>query len=749
MRKFDLVWLAAILVVAAGLRVWAPWDDVLGTGRVNFLETDAWYHVRLVENQVRNFPHRVTLDPYASPGGQYVAVAPLLDTVIATAVVVTQGRHASVDYIERVAALVPAVVGVLAVVAVWALATIAFDRRAGLIAGLLAAILPGHFLDRTLVGFVDHHALEVLLAFATLAALALGTSGQEGTSRQESTSRRSTLLSTSNLLSTSDLLPAAAAGVLLGLYLLAWASGSYFVAILAGWIVLAALMCNPERAIASAKIAAITASVALLIVWVFQDPALFRYNTQIASLAGLLAASLAVLFLARRFAIAIAALALVTAVLVIGAWIFVPSLVQQVTIDLNRFRPDPTRMAVLEARPLFLYSGNWDWWQPWIFFRSGFYAGAIAVIALAVTVWRSRRADHLLIVCFTLANFAATVGQNRFGYYLVPATAVVCGWLATRILDWGGVPHADNPNPPARTLIPFQRELAVIVVAGAIVAPNIVTAAVTTTRVGGMSEYWFNAMQWLRDNTPEPFGSADHYLARYDGTGPPASFSVMNWWDQGYWIVQTAHRVPVANPTQGAAPVAARFFTETDEATALALLTEQRARFVLVDWELPFREGSSGSLAGRFQNLADWAGIPTSRYYTLCFARATDADPWQVTWIYHEPYYQSMVYRLMVLGGKAVAPTNNTYVVETRERVDTNGRRFCEVVSRTQHATADEAKRAAEQRGAGLKAVGLTPWQPAFPTTAITGLREVASFRDAGQKESETPMVRVYEVTRH
>ena len=140
--------------------------------RVNFLENDSWYHVRLAENQVRNFPHRVTFDPYAAPNGQYVAVAPLLDTIIATAVVATQGRDATTAYIERVAALVPAIVGVLAVVAVWALATIAFDRRAGLIAGLLAAILPGHFLDRTLVGFVDHHALEVLLSFATLAALA-------------------------------------------------------------------------------------------------------------------------------------------------------------------------------------------------------------------------------------------------------------------------------------------------------------------------------------------------------------------------------------------------------------------------------------------------------------------------------------------------------------------------------------------------------------------------------------------------
>jgi dolichyl-diphosphooligosaccharide--protein glycosyltransferase len=115
-QKFDWLWLAAILFVAAGLRVWAPWDDVFGpstslraNARVNFLENDSWYHVRLAENQVRNFPHRVTFDPYAAPNGQYVAVAPLLDTIIATAVVATQGRDATTAYIERVAALVPAI----------------------------------------------------------------------------------------------------------------------------------------------------------------------------------------------------------------------------------------------------------------------------------------------------------------------------------------------------------------------------------------------------------------------------------------------------------------------------------------------------------------------------------------------------------------------------------------------------------------------------------------------------------------
>lgn len=719
MRKLDIVLVVAILVIAAGLRVWAPWDDVLGSpsgtgGRVNFLETDAWYHVRLAESQVRNFPHRVTVDPFAAADGQYVAVAPLLDATIATVAFVTGGRDASTEYIEQVAAIAPAITGVLAVLAVWALATVAFDRRAGLIAGLLAAVLPGHFLDRTLVGFVDHHALEVLLSFTTLACIAYGT--------------------------------AVGAGVSLGLYLLAWASGAYFAFILAVWIVLVALLV-PDRREAAARFTVIMTLIAAGLVVAFQDPALYRYNTQVAALAGLLLAALAIQFFARQVVKGLALLMVATIAIVIVLSMAMPGLVAQVLTDLNRFRPDPTRMAVLEARPLFMYSGNWDWLQPWTFFRSGFYLGLAAVIGLAMSAWQSRRADHLLILAFTVTNYVATLGQNRFGYYLVPATAVVIGWFSARILDWGGVPHADNPSPRIKPSIIFQREIAVIAVAGVVVAPNLVPAALTTTRAGGMPKYWFDAMVWLRDNTPQPFGDAGYYYARYGHENPPAAFTIMNWWDQGYWIVQTAHRVPVSNPTQSAAPVAARFLISTSETDALSQLAAQRSKYVIVDFELPFREGAQGSLQGRFQNLADWAAIPTSRFYSLCFSRRNDVDPWQPVWLYREPYYQTMAYRLMVLGGQAVEPANNTWVVQTRDRVDNSGRPFCEIVNRWQYARAEDAKQSATQRGAGFEAVGLTAWQPAFPSPAIIGLRVVAEFREAGQQSTESPMVRIFEVT--
>lgn len=731
--------LIGILLVALALRVWAPWSDVYGE-RVNFLETDAWYHVRLAENQVRHFPHHVTRDPYASTYGQYIAVAPLFSTTIATAALLTRGPSATTDDIERIAALAPAVMGLAAIVAVWLLARRAFDDRAALLAALMAATLPGHFLDRTLVGFVDHHALEAWLAMATLASLvwALG-AGHDTRGRMV---RR-------------HVLP----GLWLGLYLMGWGSGAMLVAILAAWVVVAALVGTNEDVVPMAKVSASTALVALAIVILFQDPGLFRYDTQAASLVGLGVVSTAVALLGVRVAgrseatgqgLRVAGVVvLVSAILAAAGVVMLPALAQQVSIDVQRFLPSPSRMAVLESRPLFLYTGFWDWSQPWKFFRMGFFGGLVAAAALAWQAVRSRRLDHLLIVIFTFAMFVATIGQNRFGYYLVPAVSVVMGWLGIVVLDWGGVPHRGNPKPRVRRVIPLQRELAVVLVAGVAVAANLVPAALTTARAGGMPDYWFAAMRWLRTETPEPFGSADYYYDRYTAESPvvdtrAGAYTVMNWWDQGYWLIEAAHRVPVANPTQVRAPNSAKFYTAVDEQAALRILADERAKYVLADFELPFREAQGGALAGRFESLANWSGTPTSAFYSVCYA-ASPAG-FQPVWIYEESYYLTMAYRLAVLGGASAMPLNNTYVVQLQDRVDQTGRPFCEVVSRQVYPNAEVARAAAAALGPRARVVGLTAWQPAFPVPAVTGLRPVQEFRLPGQASTEAPLIRVFEV---
>jgi dolichyl-diphosphooligosaccharide--protein glycosyltransferase len=736
----DWILIALITTAAFFVRLYPAWDAVFGGARVNFLETDAWYHVRLAENQVRNYPWRVTLDPYAAPGGQFVPIAPLFDTITATAVVIVHGRAATPEQVERLAAFVPPVLGAVTVVFAFALARRLLDRRAGLLAAALVAVLPGHFLDRTQLGFVDHHALEACLALATMLTIARATSGQAA-------------------------LPAAAAsvGATLGLYLLAWGSGAFLVAIVGVWLILLVpFLRSAEELTRAARVMAVAAVVALGLVLLFQEPRMHRYGSQIVALTGLAALALAIVCLsafdaATRVGRWILPTLAAGGIVVLVTWLVAPALVTQIGVDVGRLAPDPARMAVLEARPLFLYPGEWNWSQPWEFFRTGFYAGVIAVAAFTVRLWRQRRAADLLLWVFATASLVATIGQNRFGYYLVPAFAVLMAWLAVELLNWAGVPHALDASPPPLTRMPLAREVAVIAVAGGMFAPNTIPSVLLGARSASLAAYWGDAIDALGRLTPPPFAHGaqrgdDFYYARYspDQAAVP-DYTVMNWWDQGYWITQRARRVPVANPTQERAPNAARFYVETDEQRALAMLDAERTRYVFSDWELPFRRTPQGTIMGRFQNIADWAGVSHADYYEIYYRRA--AGDWSAVWVFHEAYYRSMAYRLSVLGGSGAQPANATTVIAVATRKDTNGRIFREIIGEQTYPTYDAARSAAAatrmspaDASVSIVIVGLDPWVPAFPIEATRSFVEVYGARTAEQSPAEAPWVRVFEV---
>ena len=182
----------------------------------------------------------MTLDPYPVAGGQFVAIAPLYDTITATAVLMLQGRTAETESVERVAAFVPPTLGALTVVIIWALGRRLFDWRAGLSAAALLTILPGHFMDRTMLGFVDHHALEALLAMAALLAVV--------------TALKRPVFS---------LRAAATIGIVLGLYLLAWSGGAFLIAIFGIWLILLILLSrDPDRIRHTGRLLATAARVA-------------------------------------------------------------------------------------------------------------------------------------------------------------------------------------------------------------------------------------------------------------------------------------------------------------------------------------------------------------------------------------------------------------------------------------------------------------------------------------------------------
>jgi len=203
-----------------------------------------------------------------------------------------------------------------------------------------------------------------------------------------------------------------------------------------------------------------------------------------------------------------------------------------------------------------------------------------------------------------------------------------------------------------------------------------------TTRLAknpwGPNKHWYNAMVWLRENTPEPFENPDAYYELYERPDagepyeyPESTYGVMSWWDYGHWITRIGHRIPNANPFQrgiggprksGFSYGASTFLTAQDETTGGEMLDELGSRYVVIDIE---------TATGKFHTPVTWSGQDPSDYFSRYYY--STAEGIQTPTFYGVAYYQSMCSRLYNFGAEAVEPNNSTWAITYTESVDAAG----------------------------------------------------------------------------
>ena len=320
-------------------------------------------------------------------------------------------------------------------------------------------------------------------------------------------------------------------------------------------------------------------------------------------------------------------------------FVLAPSLSARILGDLRRFRPGQTGFTVSEVRPLFFMTGTFSPVVPLGVFGPGFFVGLVGLAWLGWRALRTAEPRLLLLVIWSLAMYAATIGQNRFGYYLGLCLALLSGWVCAAVLDWAWAPprparsRADERRARAhgahgawqRTAWRIGAVAAVVVV---VYAPSVVIAYPMAQNNLGLAAGYRTSLEWLRRNTPEPFGSGDYYYARYrPGDTPRPAYTVMAWWDYGYEIIRLGRRVPVANPTQAGADIAGRFFTSLDEAEAVKVLDQTNTRYVIAHAEVPILP-RGGLVQGKFETLAAWAGKDITQFWETFLSKDANGRPW-------------------------------------------------------------------------------------------------------------------------
>ncbi len=771
-RLITLAILSISMLAAFAVRTIWPYENVFVDGVVWFRGMDAWYHMRLVDSLVHNFPFVTAFDPFTFfPRGVLAIFHPLTNWLIAVPALIAGGGNPSPELVDICGAYFPPVLGALTVIPVYFIGRHLFGPIAGAVSALLIAVLPGEFLSRSLLGFADHHVTETFFSTAALLFLMIAT-------RQASVDGV-TLHRPADILNPAyrrTLLYTGLAGLALGLYILAWRGSVLILGILFLYVVVRTLIDYSTGARGNDLMLVCSGATAIAVV-IASPTVQTHYMSVLYLLAmiGVVAAPFGSrLFsdLGRRLHWSFRTFVLVAiggfTVLLVFIAIAIPSLWHNISGAVAFMVPTGAHLTIMEMHPLFFPGGEFSFAVAWWNNFTTALGGSILGLFLLVRSARTRRGNS--VVLFAVWSFVmlfAVLLQRRFGYYYAVNAAVLCGFLTAWVFHspWMEQQYqALRQRAPVPTTLKTQSKKArraieshraerraavfsivtvAIIVAGVLFVPNVDMARNFAKEPSLMTRGWWETLGWMRENTPEPLGP-DGYYALYDPQTehggfeyPPEAYGVMAWWDYGHWITRVSQRIPVANPFQQGARQAGLFLTTQSEAEGALLMDEYGCRYVVIDSRTSIRT---------FHDVVAWAQLDLDDYREVYLQRTPAGTLGRVV-LYYPEYYRSMMVRLYNFGGEAFEPEEYTAIRYEERRED--GAILKEIIDMREFATYDEARAFIDSADDNRwRLVGTNPPVSAVP---LSGLQQ---FSPVFESEAQTfiqaqllPEVRVFQYT--
>ena len=603
------------------IRVAIPYSNIFTDSFVRFGGNDPWYFMRLVENTLHHFPHHIQFDPFLRyhPPGAPMGLAPLFQQSLAFIIWViglgdpfsTLGQHG----IEVIGAWYPAVLGALTVFPVYFIGKELWNRSAGLLSAALIAILPGQFLARSLLGFTDHHAMETL--FSTIAMLFFILAIKSA--REKEITFYSIRKKDWNSLR-KPVIYSSLAGISIGSYFLAWRGAPLFIFILLIYALVQHVadhlrgkdtdyLCIVSMPVFIIPLAMIAPTFSFLFL-----PELHVISLLLGIIVFLFLTALSSFMIRAKikrywYPLAISAIGIISFILL---KVFDPSLYSALTGALPRIFPSSKlALTIAEVQPM-------GWNDIWNGFTTTFFLAFAALAWIGYNISRKWRPEEILIVVWSVVIFFSCFGQSRFAAYYAVNVAILCGFLSWRIVEF--VAFRREIKKSREKFLRADIIFTFIVILFVVFYPPLNESISTATLgIGGPPDDWYEALSWMRENTPDT--GVDYYaLYPEDYTYPKSAYSVMSWWDYGYWITYIAHRIPVANPGQqgiggphqGHSPGACVFFIAKNETEANNVADALDVRYVVSAFPMADAVSSYRNLYGA---MTIWAN-DTAGHYT-------------------------------------------------------------------------------------------------------------------------------------
>ncbi|MFC1958504.1 STT3 domain-containing protein, partial [Chloroflexota bacterium] len=434
-KVFATRWLIAILLliffgVAFYLRVGPAYDRIFVGDIIKFATNDAYYFLRQVDNFVHNFPHLISFDPYLRyPTGLTLGPLNFFVYLLGAIVWFIGLGSPSSHMVDVISAYFPVVVGALTVIPVYFIGKTLFDRRVGIVAATLIAVLPGEFLGRSILGTTDRDALEVLLTTTMMLFLILAINS----AREKQITFR--FLRPQHLpVLTRPIIYSLIAGIMLGLSLFTWRGSFLFVLIILAYFIVRSIInyFKDESFDYLSFVSIVTFSAALLIFGVASRSQLYLVTLTISLLIPPVLSSLAWLLRRRRIKAAYYPLAVI-GIGLLGLGIFYaasPALLRSMLGQFSAFMPTQTSDTVTEMGSILFPAGYLTFAAIWYNYTTGFFLSLVSLGVLIYLSLKRSEIDHVPIIIWSLIMLAATLALRRIALFFAINVALLTGYLA-------------------------------------------------------------------------------------------------------------------------------------------------------------------------------------------------------------------------------------------------------------------------------------------------------------------------------
>lgn len=601
--------LVAIIFIALFVRSYFGYSTAVDNGFLVGGGSDSYYHQRIIDHVQETGSHIVN-DPLLNyPFGMRNPRPPLYDWSVAVTGQLLSGiTGMDIDSATGYALLSStAIWGALTCIPVFMITRAAFGNRAGLLAALLLAIMPGH-IERSFFANADHDAMVlffVVFAFYFLLRSLMSMRGTRWVENWKSGSSVRKGLRSYLGMNQRSLIYALLGGVCVATVAMIWTGFTYLLVIILVYLLVQVLINRFRNVDSMGELMAV--GVMLASAFAIMAPLYWQmsyWNQWFDVPFYLFLGSMVIggMFTVTRdypWTLAIPVVVAVVAIALVGVYFISPSLFEAIISGQGYLVKSKLYSTISEAQApgfskLALSFGAVTFWL-----------ALIGLVWAAIKIPKNPAPHFTFVVVWMGVSMYMAASAGRFMFNASPAFAMAAGWILALLIaaiHFEEVPRAlsgfrANPWTTLRKAFKLRHVAGALFLAFLIVAPNVwtaVDAGIPSEEKRDYDKQIYNVVPgFLRPADYDTINGSFWYLGAFSYSLPlPSSYwpaawdwfsqqdaqlnvsdrpAFLSWWDYGFEAIQAGKHPAVSDNFQNGYQFAGSFITAGSEEDAISL----------------------------------------------------------------------------------------------------------------------------------------------------------------------------------